>query len=78
MTSTTAPAPTASTARPPAPALTAGLLTILLGVVGGYGAIYFTGLEGWDAFGATYVTTYEWITLTGLVAAIAFVRGNHL
>ena len=78
MTSTTAPAPTASTARPPAPTLAAGLLTILLGVVGGYGAIYFTGLEGWDDAGITFVTTYEAIALFAVVCGIALLRGgNH-
>lgn len=76
MTSTTAHAPTASTARPPAPALTAGLLTILLGVVGGYGAIYFTGLEGWDAAGVTFVTTYEAIVVFALASAVALLRGS--
>ena len=76
MTSTTAPAPTASTARPPAPALTAGLLTILLGVVGGYGAIYFTGLEGWDDAGITFVTTYEAIAVFAVVSGVALLRGS--
>ena len=76
MTSTTAPAPAASTARPPAPALAAGLLTILLGVVGGYGAIYFTGLEGWDDAGITFVTTYEAIAAFAVVSAVALLRGS--
>ena len=64
--------------RPPATVIGASALTALMAAVGAYGAIYFTGKEGWDAAGATFVATYEFITLAGLVSAVAFLRGNTL
>ncbi len=65
--------------RRPAPAaLTAATLALLLGGVGGYGSVYFTGLEGWDAMGATYVAVYLWIAGTGVAAAVVFLLGNRL
>jgi hypothetical protein len=64
--------------RLPAPAVTAGILALLMAAFGGYGAIYFTGLEGWDDFGYTYVTTYECIAVTGVLSAIALLRGHRL
>jgi len=62
--------------RPPAPALVAIGLATVLALFGGYGAIYFTGLEGWDAGGITYVTTYGSISLFAIVSAIALARGS--
>jgi hypothetical protein len=62
--------------RPPAPALVAIGLATVLALFAGYGAIYFTGLEGWDAFGITYVTTYEAISLFALASAFALARGS--
>jgi hypothetical protein len=56
----------------------AAALVALMAAFGAYGAIYFTGLEGWDDFGITYVTAYEFISLTGLVAALGAFRGHHL
>ena len=64
--------------RPPATVIGASALTALIAAVGAYGAIYFTGKEGWDAAGATFVATYEFITLAGLVSAVAFLRGHAL
>lgn len=64
--------------RPPAAAVAAAVLTLLMTAMGAYGAIYFTGLEGWDDFGITYVTTYEFVTATGLLAALALLRGHRL
>ena len=78
MTVLTEPRATTTTRRLPAPGLAAGILVLLMGAIGGYGAIYFTGLEGWDDFGYTYVTTYEWIAVTGLLSAVALLRGNRL
>ncbi len=66
------------TGRPPLTVLAGSILTGLITAFGAYGAIYFTGLEGWDAAGATFVVTYEFITLCGLLAAIAFARGYRL
>ncbi|RYU14117.1 hypothetical protein [Nocardioides iriomotensis] len=71
MTSTTL-----STTRRPATVVTATALTTLLALVGGYGAIFFTGLDGWDAAGITFVTTYDAIALFGLVSAWAMFLGN--
>ena len=62
--------------RPPAPALVAVGLSTVLALFAGYGAIYFTGLEGWDAAGVTYVTTYEAISLFALASAVALARGS--
>lgn len=74
MTSTTL----TGTARRPATVVVASALTALLALFGGYGAIYFTGLEGWDAAGITYVTTYEAISIFGLVSAVALLlRNDH-
>ena len=80
MTSTTSTARTTDVVtarrRPPAPALVAVVLSTVLALFAGYGAIYFTGLEGWDAFGITYVTTYEAISLFALASAVALARGS--
>jgi hypothetical protein len=74
MTSTTL----TSASRRPATVVVASALTALLALFGGYGAIYFTGLEGWDAAGITYVTTYEAISIFGLVSAVALLlRNSH-
>ena len=66
-----------SSTRPPAPTTTAAVLTILVGLFGGYGAIYFTGLGGFDADAITFVTTYEAIVLFALVSAVALLRGSE-
>jgi len=77
MTSTTGTTPDLTARRrPPAPALVAIGLATVLALFGGYGAIYFTGLEGWDAGGITYVTTYEAISLFALASAFALARGS--
>ena len=39
------------------------MLAVLLSLFGGYGAICFTGFEGWDAASVTFVTTYEAIVV---------------
>jgi hypothetical protein len=75
-TGSDAAATTSRPGRPPAPVLVASVLTILLCLFAGYGAIYFTGLEGWDASGITYVTTYEATIVLALVSAVALLRGS--
>jgi len=62
--------------RPPATAVAAGALSVLVAGVGGYGAVYFSGLEGWTGMTQTYVVTYAATSLFGLVAAIALVFGR--
>ncbi|MGW7682445.1 hypothetical protein ACWGID_17005 [Kribbella sp. NPDC054772] len=64
--------------RPSAAVVTASVLLGLIALVGGYGAIYFTGLEGWDGIAKSFVVAYEFLTLTGLVAVAAFLRGHRL
>ena len=79
MTTLTEPRTTPSTtSRLPRAAAAASFLALLMAGMGAYGAIYFTGLEGWDDAGITYVTTYEFIAATGLVAALALLRGFRL
>lgn len=69
---------TTTSRRPPATVLVASILTGLTAAFGAYGAIYFTGLEGWDMAGLTFVVTYEFIALCGLLGAVAFTRGHRL
>lgn len=64
------------TGRPPAPAVTAAALSIVLALFGGYGAIYFSGLEGWNDTVITFVTTYEAISVFAVVSAVALLRGS--
>ena len=65
-----------ATRRRPASVLVAAILLGLIAAAGGYGAIYFTGLEGWDAAGVTFVTTYEAIVVFALASAVALLRGS--
>lgn len=68
----------AATRRRPASVLVASILLGLVAAVGGYGSIYFTGLEGWTALGVCFVVAYEFLTLTGLIAVVAFLRNHPL
>ena len=56
----------------------ASVLVALIAAAGGYGAIYFTGLEGWNGIGVSFVVAYEFLSLLGLVAAVAHLRGHRL
>ena len=67
-----------ATRRRPASVLVAAILLGLIAAAGGYGAIYFTGLEGWTALGVCFVVAYEFLTLTGLIAVAAFLRNHPL
>lgn len=75
---TTTTTMTSTRRRPSAAVVTASVLLGLIALVGGYGAIYFTGLEGWDGIAMSFVVAYEFLTLTGLVAVAAFLRGHRL
>ncbi|TCC52687.1 hypothetical protein E0H75_02715 [Kribbella capetownensis] len=68
----------AATHRPPATVVVASVLLGLIAAIGGYGAIYFTGLEGWNGIGLSFVVAYEFLAVGGLIAAIAFLRGHRL
>lgn len=76
-TPTTVSAAPASLRRSPATAWTAAGLSALVATVGAYGSIYFTGLEGWDAMGITFVATYVSICVFGVVCAVALARGSE-
>lgn len=65
-------------ARLPRPAAAAAVLTLLMSAAGAYGCIYFTALDGWDLMSGTFVTTYEFVAATGLVASVALLRGSYL
>jgi hypothetical protein len=68
----------APTRRRPASTLIAAILLGLIAAIGGYGSIYFTGLEGWTALGVCFVVAYEFLTLTGLIAVVALLRNHPL
>lgn len=74
-TATTTRAP-ATVAPRPAAAVAAAALAILTALVGAYGALYFTGLEGWTDIGITFVMAYEFLAAYGLVSAVALLRGH--
>jgi hypothetical protein len=57
-------------------ATAAASLAALTALVGGYGAVYFTGVEGWTDIGITFVMAYEFLAALGLVSAVALLRGR--
>jgi hypothetical protein len=62
--------------RPPVAAVAAAGLSLLAVAVTSYGSVYFTGLEGYDALGLTFLVTYlSWAAL-GLVSAVALLTGR--
>ena len=75
---TTATTTHSTATRRPASVLVAAILLGLIAAAGGYGAIYFTGLEGWTALGVCFVVAYEFLTLTGLIAVVALLRNHPL
>ena len=77
-TATTRDTVPAERRRPPATVLATVALTVLVTLFGGYGAIYFTGLEGFTDMGLTFLVAYEGIVLFGLVSAVALLRGSPL
>lgn len=77
-TASTGRAALAGRRRPPAAVLAAVGLTGLVTVFGAYGAVYFTGLEGFDDLGLTFLVAYEFITLSGLASAVAMARRSAL
>jgi hypothetical protein len=71
-TTTLSPSPT--TRRTPRSAVTAAALSALMALVGGYGALYFTGRDGWTDLGLTFAFTYEFVAALGLVSAVGLLR----
>jgi hypothetical protein len=68
--------PAAPRPRRSAAVLTAAALASLAALVGGYGAVYFTALDGWTPMSQTYVVTYEATSLFGLVCAVVLLFGR--
>jgi predicted CDP-diglyceride synthetase/phosphatidate cytidylyltransferase len=64
--------------RPPVAVVSAVALTVLVTAFGAYGAVYFTGLDGWNEIGLTFLVAYEFLTLLGLVSALAFARRSPI
>ncbi len=56
--------------------IVASALTVLLASVGTYGAIYFSGLDGYDPVDATFLSMYGYLSLIGVVSVIAQWRGS--
>lgn len=69
--------PTASR-RPPATVIIAAVLTILVAAVGTYGAVYFSLLDGYDDVDAPFISMYAYLSLIGIVSAIAQLRGSAI
>ncbi|HEY9498449.1 MAG TPA: hypothetical protein VIQ78_05455 [Terrimesophilobacter sp.] len=70
------PEPRPAARRPPATAIVATVLTVLLASVGSYGAIYFSGLDGYDPVDATFLSMYCYLSLIGIASVIAQWRGS--
>lgn len=68
----------AAAVRPPATVIVAAVLTVLLAAVGTYGAVYFSGLDGYDPIDATFLSVYGYFSLVGAAAAITQVRGSRI
>ena len=64
--------------RPPATAIAASGLALLTAGFGAYGAVYFTGLDGFTDLGLTFLVAYEFLSVLGIVSAIGTLRGRPL
>jgi hypothetical protein len=67
-----------ASSRPPATAIVATVLTILLASVGTYGALYFSGLDGYDPVDATFLSMYCYLSAIGIVSVIVQLRGSAI
>ncbi|WP_157157430.1 hypothetical protein [Diaminobutyricimonas sp. LJ205] len=67
-----------ATTRLPATVIVAAVLTVLVAAVGTYGAVYFSGLDGYDPIDATFISVYGYFSVVGAGAAIAQVRGSRI
>lgn len=76
--STVTTTPAGRSGRPPATAIAAGALTLLVAGFGAYGAVYFTGLDGFTDLGLTFLVAYEFLSVLGIVSAIGTLRGRLL
>ncbi len=74
MSTALSPAPTRS--APPPAALGASGLALLAALVGGYGAVYFTGKEGWSDLGVVFVAAYLFLSALGALSAVATLAGR--
>jgi hypothetical protein len=70
--------PRPASARPPGTVIVAAVLTVLVAAVGTYGAVYFSGVDGYDPIDATFISVYGYFSVVGAAAAIAQVRGSRI
>ncbi|WP_193509720.1 hypothetical protein [Cryobacterium sp. BB736] len=68
--------PSETSARPPVTVIIATVLTILLASVGTYGVVFFSGLDGYDPVDATFLSMYGYLSLIGVAAVLAQLRGS--
>lgn len=66
--------PAAGITRPPATVIVATVLTVIVAAVGTYGAVFFSGLDGYDSLELTFLAMYGYLSLIGIASAIAQVR----
>jgi hypothetical protein len=58
--------------------IAASILTVLLASVGTYGALYFSGLDGYDPVDATFLSMYVYLSAIGIVSVVAQFRGSAI
>jgi Kef-type K+ transport system membrane component KefB len=56
----------------------ASVLTILLASLGTYGAIFFSGVDGYDPVDATFLSMYGYLSAVGIVSAVLQLRGRSI
>ncbi len=64
--------------RPPATVIAAAALTIVVASVGTYGAVFFTGIDGYDDVDITFVSLYAYVALIGIVSVVLQLRGSAI
>ncbi len=58
--------------------IAAAALTILVASVGTYGAVFFTGIGGYDDMDVTFIALYAYVALLGIVSVVLQLRGSAL
>ncbi|CAN5877330.1 hypothetical protein BH24ACT8_BH24ACT8_10630 [soil metagenome] len=75
---TAASTPEASRRRMHPSVIVAATLTALAAAFGGYGSIYFSGLDGYTESDLTFLVAYLFMAVLGIVAAIAWLSRHPL